>query len=983
MKNLISLFALLLCLTSIKAQNYVTISDTSFVSWLQHNIPNAMLGNQMDTSHIDVTSKKQIIIQNKHVASLDGVQYFDSLKTLICSINVYDTINIRLSYLPALPSMLDTLICDGNALDSLPQLPIGLMYFTCSQNLLDSLPTLPNTLKYFECWGNQLDSLPTLPDSLQHFNCCNNQLQLMPALPNGLTTFTCSNNQLQNLPTLSDSLTSLNCNGNQLQLLPALPNKLNYLDCSTNQLTTLPITPNSLTTLICNNNAMTSISALSTSLDFMDCSQNQLPSLPTLPNSLTILNCSNNNLTSLPVLSTSLFKLISSNNSSLVGLPSLPNSLSILYCSNDGLQGLPTLPNSLLDLNCSSNPIGSLPTLPNYLNILDCHSDLLPTLPTLPNSLTTLECNNNQLQALPTLPNSLYSLNCAGNLIAALPTIPNSLSRLICSSNSIVSLPSLPTSINYFICSNNQIASLPTLPNSLNYFDCSNNDIHCFAPFNNISYYFNISNNPFSCLPNYIPVMDLTTLNYPLCAAGNPFNCPSSFGIVGFAYTDNNTTCLKDSGDVGIKNVPMKIYDSSSNLLSSTYTALNGVYQFLDSANTYNVIVDTVGMPFQAACIYPGLDSTVTVAVLDTNINFALTCKPGFDVGIQSIYTCGIVFPGQTHVLSLNAGDISRRYDLNCAAGIGGTVRFVVTGPVSYMGPAAGALVPSVSGNVFTYIISDFATINNSLDFRIQLQPFPTAQAGDIICIDARVTPINGDNYPSNNQVYTCYNVVNSHDPNIKEVYPIDVEPGFHDWLTYTIHFQNTGNAPAFNIMLKDTLDSELDLTTFQVTDYSHINTTTLTGKILTVNFQNIQLPDSASNPEGSIGFIQYRLKPKSSWAAPYQIKNTAYIYFDFNDPIVTNTTLNSIMKTTGITEVIENIASIFPNPTNGLFTIELTTKEKQSLQLFDMAGNIVLTQIIENGKANIDANDLAAGIYNISIKGGNSVTNKKLVIVK
>ena len=115
-----------------------------------------------------------------------------------------------------------------------------------------------------------------------------------------------------------------------------------------------------------------------------------------------------------------------------------------------------------------------------------------------------------------------------------------------------------------------------------------------------------------------------------------------------------------------------------------------------------------------------------------------------------------------------------------------------------------------------------------------------------------------------------------------------------------------------------------------------------------------------------------------------HQIKNTAYIYFDFNSPIVTNTTYNSIKDiTTGLTEEKENIASVYPNPSNGLFTIELSTKEKQNLQLFDMAGNVVLSQAIENGKATIDANNLAAGIYNISIKGNDSVSNKKLVIVK
>ena len=964
MKKLFSLLALMLCLTSINAQNYVTISDTSFASWLQINIPNAMTGNQMDTTHIDVTSRKQIIIQNKHVATLDGIQYFDSLKTLNCSSYVYDTINVRLTFLPSLPSMLDTLICDGNKIDSLPQLPNGLLYLTCSQNSIDSLPVLPNTIKFLDCWGNQLTGLPTLPDSLKTFNCYGNQLLTLPALPNGLVTFTCSSNQLQSLPALPDSLVTMNCSSNQLQSLPALPSLLNYLDCSMNQLTSMPALPNSLVNLLCNNNALTSLPALPTALVFIDCSYNNLITLPALPNSLNIINCSFNNITSLPALPNALYKLICSSNTGLGTLPTLPNSLVILYCDNDGLQGLPAFPSSLVELNCSSNSIGTLPTLPNSLGVLECASNLLIN--------------------LPVLPNSLWSLNCAANQITTLPTLPLNLNSLVCSSNSIVNLPTLPNSLGNLICSSNQIVSLPILPGTLGSFDCSDNAIHCFDPFTHNFVFFNISNNPFTCLPNYIPSMDSTTLLYPLCAAGNPFSCPTSFGIVGSTYKDNHTNCLRDSGDAAIRNVPMKIYSSSSNLLGSTYTASNGVYQFLDSANTYQVMVDTAGMPFKATCSYPGLDSTVTVAVLDTNINFALACKPGFDIGIQSVYTCGIVFPGQTHMLTLNAGDISRRYNLNCAAGVSGSLTFIVTGPVTYVGPAAGALVPSVSGNVFTYNISDFATINNTSAFRIQLQPFPTAQANDVICVTAKVNPINGDNYPSNNDYVYCYNVVNSHDPNVKEVYPIMVDPGFHDWLTYTIHFQNTGNAPAFNIMLKDTLDSELDLNTFQVTDYSHTNTTNLNGRILTVNFQNIQLPDSSSDPEGSIGFIQYRLKPKSTWARPHQIKNTAYIYFDFNSPIVTNTTYNSIKDiTTGLTEEKENIASVYPNPTNGLFTIELSTKEKQSMQLFDMAGNVVLAQTIENGKANIDANHLAAGIYNISIKGNASVINQKLVIVK
>lgn len=963
MKNLFTLLILLFCFTNAQSQNTVTIQDTSFLSWLQVNIPTAMNGNQMDTTHADVTSRRQVIIQNRHIVSLDGIQYFDSLKTLDCSVNVYDTLYIRIKTIPVLPAILDTLICNGNALDSLPSLPNGLLFLQCSQNLLDSLPALPNSIKLLECWGNQLTVLPALPDSLQHLNCCNNQLQNIPSLPDSLTMLKCDFNQLQSLPVLPDSLNTLLCTHNSLTALPALPNSIRSMDCSYNQISALPALPIFLPELFCNNNQLTTLPSLPNSITFIDCSSNQINILPALPASLVKLNCSYN---ALPV------------------LPTLPNTLEILYCGNNQLPILPSLPSSLIDLNCSTNLLPALPALPNSLATLICYSNQLTSLPLLPSSLHVLECGSNQITNLPALPNSLSQLNCASNLLTALPVLPQSLGDLNCNFNSIISLPSIPGSLSILECTHNQLSGLPALPQNLIRLDCKNNNIHCFDPFGNISSYLSISNNPFTCIPNYIPVMDSITLLYPLCAAGNPFNCPTSFGIVGFTYKDDNGTCNKDSGDVALRNIPLKIYDHASNLIGSTYTAVNGVYQFLDSANTFTVKIDTIGKPFVASCSFPGIDSTVTVTVLDTNINFALKCGPGFDIGIQSISTCGIIFPGQTHNLRLNVGDMSHWYDLNCASGMGGTVSFLVTGPVTYMGPVAGALIPNVAGNLFTYNIADFGTINNINDFQIQLQPFPTAQAGDVICIQAKVTPVGGDNYPANNTYTTCYSVVNSHDPNIKEVYPVDVAFDYNDWLTYTIHFQNTGSAPAFNIKIDDELDTLLDVSTFQVTDYSHANSISLIGRKLSVYFANIQLPDSSSDREGSIGFVQYRIKPKASWVMPYKIKNTAYIYFDFNQPIVTNTTINSRLDfSTGINEQKESNMAVYPNPTNGVFTIHLESKEKLLVQLFDMAGDVVLTQTLENGNGAIDASHLAAGIYNIQIKGDVTVTNKKLVIVK
>jgi uncharacterized repeat protein (TIGR01451 family) len=171
-----------------------------------------------------------------------------------------------------------------------------------------------------------------------------------------------------------------------------------------------------------------------------------------------------------------------------------------------------------------------------------------------------------------------------------------------------------------------------------------------------------------------------------------------------------------------------------------------------------------------------------------------------------------------------------------------------------------------------------------------------TAQAGNQICVHVEISTSPIDANTTNNAYDFCYNVVNSYDPNMKEVYPVDVLPGYDDWFTYTIHFQNTGNAPAFNIRLRDTLDTQLDLNTFEVLGYSHPANVGLSGNILTVRFNNIMLPDSTSDYEGSMGYFQYRIKPIGVLLSGSQINNTAYIYFDYNAPIITNTTENNFI---------------------------------------------------------------------------------------
>jgi len=876
MKKVTLIALLIITGLSLKAQSYVTIPDSNFVNWLTVNIPSAISGNQMDTSNLAVTSLTSMNVSSNCIRDLNGIQYFTSLKHLNCTNNKIDT-------LLNLPDSLQSLICAANWLTFIMVLPDSVTNFDCSQNQLDSLPTLPINLIYFDCHNNSLRSLPTLPNSILYFDCSGNQLTSLPGLPPFLPKLNCAENQLTNLPLLPNTITSIYCENNSLDSLPALPATLDTLSCGSNQLASLPPLPSTLTDLECYYNQLTNLPTLPSSLITLVCGGNILTTLPTLPSSLVTLNCYSNQLTY---------------------LPTLPSTLSFLDCNSNLITSLPALLGSLTYLDCSLNQITSLPALTGFIQYIDCSNNLLSLIPTLPGSLVHLRCVYNSLLELPSLPSALSFLDCSYTTLDSLPALPSSLVHLDCSNNSLTNLPVSVNSVSELFCQNNLLTNLPILSNSIYALVCSNNNINCFEEFSATLFWVDISNNPFACLPNYIPAMDGAILMFPLCTSGdlinNPFGCTGAEGIVGYTYTDMNTNCMKDTLDGNLTNIPVQLFNSAGAYLGQTYTAINGVYHFPESIGTYEVRVDTTGMPISPQCSSPSIDSVVTLTTLNpliANVNFDFNCKPGFDVGVRSIAHCGLVFPGQTHDLRIDAGDMTQWYNMACAAGISGQVQMTITGPVTYSGPLLGALTPSISGSTFTYSISNFASIINTQAFGLRLTVDPTAGSGNQICVEIDVTPAGGDSDTTNNSFNFCYEVVNSHDPNMKETYPEEIPLYYTDWLTYTIHFQNTGSAPAININLRDTLDNLLDLSSFEVIGYSHQNYAMLNGNALAIQFPNINLADSTSSLDSSKGFFQYRIKPLPGISCGNEIHNTASIYFDFNDPILTNTTTNFAPK--------------------------------------------------------------------------------------
>lgn len=141
-----------------------------------------------------------------------------------------------------------------------------------------------------------------------------------------------------------------------------------------------------------------------------------------------------------------------------------------------------------------------------------------------------------------------------------------------------------------------------------------------------------------------------------------------------------------------------------------------------------------------------------------------------------------------------------------------------------------------------------------------------------------------------------------SYDPNDKQVSPVGI--GSHgrvpldtEYLYYNVRFQNTGTDTAYTVEIRDVLDNALDPNSLQLLGTSHdlTHVERNTNGMVSFRFDNILLPDSNINEPESHGFVRFRIRPHIGPANGTVVHNTAAIYFDINDPVITNTTTTTL----------------------------------------------------------------------------------------
>jgi hypothetical protein len=720
---------------------------------------------------------------------------------------------------------------------------------------------------------------------------------------------------------------------------------------------------------------------------------NQILIAPEFPASLELFWASDNGMTNIPAFNDAL-ETITVENNQLVALPALPNSLEQLWCGNNQITVLPQLSNTQLrDLGCGDNLLTTLPTYPQTLEQIYASDNDISSLPLWSDSIDDVILSSNQLTSIPGNLNNMRRLNISSNLIDSLPALPNTIEDLLIDDNLITELPSLPSSLEQFWCDQNQISVIPPLPNGIVDFQCANNFITCLPELPNsiVQIGFVGGGNDIQCAPNFLPSLATgganNINNFPLCDAANFNGCQVFDGISGKIFSDENGDCDLTMGEAITSGTVL--LQNSANDTIAFLTTNTGAFSFSNLSNDTYTLTYIDGLGVEISCL--GSESMVInySGTASNENNFGITCETDFDLSFQTIFTqgsqVGDFFPGQTTTAYVVLGDITNANNgvMNCASGISGTVEVTFSGPVTFNGFNDSTFLPTtVNGNTFTYAIADFDSINNMYDFGFIFTTDSLATATDFVCFDISIEANTTELDTTNNYGNFCIPVSNSYDPNIKNVWPSgEVLYPFNEELKYTIYFQNTGTAAAINIRLEDQLDTDLDWSTLKVLGSSHPLQTLQNGQDVTFKFDNIMLPDSLSNPEGSIGWVSYSIEPKTDLPVGTDIENFADIFFDFNAPITTNTALTRIVGILGLPNYSLANLSLYPNPTEGDFTIDFNNQEFDVIQIMGLDGKFVLNERINTSSQKFNVSEFPSGIYIVNlVKLSGEKTTLKLI---
>lgn len=260
----------------------------------------------------------------------------------------------------------------------------------------------------------------------------------------------------------------------------------------------------------------------------------------------------------------------------------------------------------------------------------------------------------------------------------------------------------------------------------------------------------------------------------------------------------------------------------------------------------------------------------------------------------------------------------------------------------------------------------------------------PSVPLGTLIALNAATGSGFGDANPADNVFVGTATVVGSFDPNDKLVSTSKISPESPTTqkLTYTIRFQNTGTFPAEFVVIRDTLDETYLLPqTVKPVGASHPYQVSLVDNILEFRFDNIHLPDSARDLEGSNGYVMFDIQTRANLSFGTAIQNRAAIYFDYNKPIITNFARTFVDFSTDRDQSLLKELALFPNPSSGIIYLQGLEGRSFDLSIWNSQGKQV-KGVNATKNSQVDLTGLNPGVYVLEIEVNGLHWYSKLALI-
>lgn len=494
---------------------------------------------------------------------------------------------------------------------------------------------------------------------------------------------------------------------------------------------------------------------------------------------------------------------------------------------------------------------------------------------------------------------------------------------------------------------------------------------------------------PVQYLPyDYLALVDTTFYRGSFGGGVVKTGLPEQYGALssGFVFKDDNNDGLFNPGETPLPGVQVQVHEPTAwHPFWMTTTKDDGSYAIGSTPGSTDTLRVKVNSPYVDLINPPyhlvsgsGTDRNFGVHfsadILDVSIagNFAGRPRPGFNLNTHLQIANDGTLPAD--------GAISLKLDPN--------FQFIAADP------APSAIIGGDS------LIWEFTQLLLFEKRGISVTGYiePTVPLGSLLKNYAHVEPDAPDATPWNNHLVLCDTVVGSFDPNDKLVDPplgltaAEVVAGKE--LHYTIRFQNTGTASASRVRITDQLDTALQLTTLRLVASSHpvSDFRLLPGRLLEILFEPIDLPDSLSDEAGSHGFVSFAIQRNKAYRSNYFVQNRAAIYFDFNEPIITNTVKSGLITIAvstdqpGDQQQVRNSLRIVPNPAPSGFTVYTAGSRLYgpgTLEIANLAGQVCYRQSVPELSSPIPVTELrlSNGVYVVKIAGVKGLLAGKLVV--